>query len=104
MQSEFHQGKLQRLECSEPSNAAEGFIRIWEKFIPHIGPGESYKFHVVSRYNNYAVDKADPFAFHCRNSAEDRIGGLGSGLYVDRLGLDCKSPCTAISACADVDL
>src|ERR1700722_11604467 len=37
---------------------------IWERFVPHIGPGESYKFHVASRYNNYAVDKADPFAFH----------------------------------------
>lgn len=37
---------------------------IWETFIPHIKNGEVYKYHVVSRYNSYEVDKADPFAFH----------------------------------------
>ena len=26
--------------------------------------GNSYKYHVVSRYHDYSVDKADPFAFH----------------------------------------
>ncbi len=36
---------------------------IWEGFIPEIGAGTVYKFHVTSRYNGYQVDKADPFAF-----------------------------------------
>jgi 1,4-alpha-glucan branching enzyme len=35
---------------------------IWEGFIPGIGKGTSYKYHVVSRFNGYRVDKADPFA------------------------------------------
>lgn len=36
---------------------------VWERFFPGIGKGTSYKYHVVSRYHDYRVDKADPFAF-----------------------------------------
>jgi 1,4-alpha-glucan branching enzyme len=36
---------------------------IWEAFIPGLGPGAAYKFHVASRYHGYRADKADPFAF-----------------------------------------
>ncbi|MCI0531431.1 MAG: 1,4-alpha-glucan branching protein GlgB, partial [candidate division Zixibacteria bacterium] len=37
---------------------------IWEGFVPNIGKGEVYKFHVQSRHDGYRVDKADPFAFY----------------------------------------
>lgn len=36
---------------------------IWEGFLPGLGRGSSYKFHIRSRYNGYSVDKADPYAF-----------------------------------------
>jgi 1,4-alpha-glucan branching enzyme len=36
---------------------------IWEGFIPGVGHGDTYKYHVVSRFHGYQVDKADPFAF-----------------------------------------
>jgi 1,4-alpha-glucan branching enzyme len=36
---------------------------IWEGFINSIGKGSLYKYYIVSRYRNYAVEKADPFAF-----------------------------------------
>jgi 1,4-alpha-glucan branching enzyme len=36
---------------------------IWEGFIPRLGPGSLYKYHIASRYGAYRVDKADPFAF-----------------------------------------
>ncbi|MFP4435820.1 MAG: 1,4-alpha-glucan branching protein GlgB [Chloroflexaceae bacterium] len=35
---------------------------IWEGFLPGIESGAVYKYHIISRYNNYRVDKADPFA------------------------------------------
>jgi 1,4-alpha-glucan branching enzyme len=35
---------------------------IWEGVVEQIKPGDSYKFHVVSRYHGHRVDKADPFA------------------------------------------
>ncbi len=34
---------------------------IWEGFVPHVGKGAHYKFHIRSKYNGYRVDKADPF-------------------------------------------
>jgi len=37
---------------------------IWEGFVPGIGAGAIYKYHIVSRHDGYTVDKADPFAFH----------------------------------------
>ena len=37
---------------------------IWEGFVPQVGQGDAYKYHVESRYHGYKVDKADPFAFH----------------------------------------
>ncbi len=40
----------------------QGSSGIWVLFLPGIGPGTAYKYHVHSRYNGYRVDKADPFA------------------------------------------
>jgi 1,4-alpha-glucan branching enzyme len=37
---------------------------IWEGFVPGVETGAHYKYHVVSRVGGFAVDKADPFAFH----------------------------------------
>ena len=36
---------------------------IWEGFIPGIKKGDIYKYHIMSRHNNYMVDKGDPYAF-----------------------------------------
>lgn len=35
---------------------------IWEGFVPKVGPGELYKFYIVSKYG-WQGYKADPFAF-----------------------------------------
>jgi 1,4-alpha-glucan branching enzyme len=43
------------------ARAASG---IWEGFIPGLTRGTTYKYHIVSRFNGYRVDKADPFAVH----------------------------------------
>lgn len=37
---------------------------IWEGFVPGIGKGEIYKYHIVSRHNGYRADKGDPFAYY----------------------------------------
>jgi len=36
---------------------------IWEGFVPGIGKGMKYKYHIESRYHGYRVDKSDPFGF-----------------------------------------
>jgi len=42
----------------------QGKSGIWEGFINGIGLGSVYKYYIVSRYHNYTVEKADPFAFY----------------------------------------
>ena len=37
---------------------------IWDVFIPGVGPGAFYKFHIHSRFQMYKVDKADAFGFY----------------------------------------
>jgi 1,4-alpha-glucan branching enzyme len=37
---------------------------IWEGFIPHIGKGTVYKYHITSRLHGYEVDKSDPLALY----------------------------------------
>jgi 1,4-alpha-glucan branching enzyme len=36
---------------------------LWEGFVPNLTTGSLYKYHVASRYNGYAAEKGDPFAF-----------------------------------------
>ena len=43
---------------------ARGASGIWEGFVPGIGRGTTYKYHIVSQHNGYRVDKADPMAVH----------------------------------------
>ena len=43
---------------------ARGNTGLWEAFVPGVTAGTRYKYHIISRYNGYRVDKADPFAFH----------------------------------------
>ncbi|MFC2021565.1 1,4-alpha-glucan branching protein GlgB, partial [Chloroflexota bacterium] len=37
---------------------------IWEGFIPGVGAGSVYKYHIASHQKSYTVDKADPLAFY----------------------------------------
>jgi len=50
---------------SHPLKARSDQSGIWESFVPHVGPGALYKYHVRSRVGGYQVDKSDPFAFRC---------------------------------------
>jgi 1,4-alpha-glucan branching enzyme len=38
---------------------------VWEIFLPGIGQGTSYKYHVRSRFRGHQELKADPYAFYC---------------------------------------
>jgi len=66
---------------------------IWEGFIPGIGQGAIYKYHIISQYNVYRVDKADPFAFY--NEVPPRTGSIvwdltytwGDQEWMDKRGL-----------------
>jgi 1,4-alpha-glucan branching enzyme len=48
---------------SHPMNP-RGSSGVWEAFIPGVGKGETYKYHIRSRYHMYEVSKADPYGFY----------------------------------------
>ncbi len=52
---------------------------VWEDFIPGIHAGELYKYHIVSNYNDYVVDKADPYGFaaEIRPHTASKVWDLG---------------------------
>ncbi|HVL82065.1 MAG TPA: 1,4-alpha-glucan branching protein GlgB [Actinomycetota bacterium] len=40
---------------------ARGKSGIWEGFVPGVGKGALYKFHIASRHGGYSADKTDPY-------------------------------------------
>src|SRR5260370_6691069 len=38
-------------------------LGVWECFIPGLQTGILYKYAIFSRFNNYSVEKADPYCF-----------------------------------------
>jgi 1,4-alpha-glucan branching enzyme len=59
----------------------KGGSGIWEGFVPGLGQWTNYKYHVVSKYNNYRVDKADPFGFH--HETPPRTGSIVTSMDYD---------------------
>lgn len=49
---------------SHPLKVREDESGVWEGFIHGIKKGDIYKYHIFSRYNNYRVDKGDPYVFY----------------------------------------
>ncbi len=58
---------------------------LWEVFVPDIGSGSVYKYHIASRYNGYQVEKADPFGFaaEIRPHTASRVWDLASYTWGD---------------------
>jgi 1,4-alpha-glucan branching enzyme len=50
---------------ASPLKVREDGSGLWEGFIPALTEGSRYKYHIVSRYGDYEVDKGDPYAFQC---------------------------------------
>src|SRR5271167_3219027 len=48
---------------SHPRNP-HGSSGVWEAFIPDLGKGAVYKYHLRSRYHMYEVAKADPYGYY----------------------------------------
>jgi 1,4-alpha-glucan branching enzyme len=58
---------------------------VWEALVQGLEKGASYKYHIVSRYNGYQVDKADPYAFYSqlRPGTASRVWNLDSFEWQD---------------------
>jgi len=49
---------------ADPLTLRQDNSGVWEGFIPGVGKGNLYKFHIVSRNQGMRADKRDPFAFY----------------------------------------
>jgi 1,4-alpha-glucan branching enzyme len=58
----FVMGEFNYWDKESHALVPRGQSGIWDGFVPGIGPGALYKYHVHSRFQGYRVDKADPFA------------------------------------------
>jgi 1,4-alpha-glucan branching enzyme len=57
-------GEFNHWDKASHTLRSRGQSGIWEGFIPGVGQGTVYKYHIISRYQGYQVDKSDPLAFH----------------------------------------
>ncbi len=48
---------------AHPMHRRHNDLGVWECFVPGLQAGALYKFAIYSLYNNYAVDKTDPYGF-----------------------------------------
>ncbi|HEY8469350.1 MAG TPA: 1,4-alpha-glucan branching protein GlgB [Longimicrobiales bacterium] len=56
-------GEFNRWNRSSHMLRPRGSSGIWEGFIPGVGQGDLYKYHIKSWYYGYRVEKADPVGF-----------------------------------------
>jgi 1,4-alpha-glucan branching enzyme len=66
---------------------------VWESFIPEIGQGALYKYHVESQFGDYKVDKADPygFAIEIRPQTASRVWDLENYIWRDSSWMAARS-------------
>jgi len=79
----------------EPSSSG-----VWETFIPHIGQGKVYKYHVESQYNGYRTDRADPYGFaaELRPHTASRVWDLESYSWQDGSWMASRAKYNALDA------
>jgi 1,4-alpha-glucan branching enzyme len=57
-------GEFNHWDKASHALSPRGQSGIWEGFVPGVSRGAIYKYHIVSRYQGYQVDKSDPLAFY----------------------------------------
>jgi 1,4-alpha-glucan branching enzyme len=73
---------------------------IWEGFVPDIGQGASYKYHIESRYRDYTVDKADPYGFaaEIRPNTASRVWNLDNYSWHDESWMKNRTNTNSLSS------
>jgi 1,4-alpha-glucan branching enzyme len=79
----------------EPSSSG-----VWESFIPRIGQGEVYKYHVESQYHGYRTDRADPYGFavELRPHTASRVWDLENYSWQDGSWMASRGKYNALDA------
>jgi 1,4-alpha-glucan branching enzyme len=77
-----------------------GTSGIWQGFAPHVGQGALYKYAIESRFNDYRVDKADPYGFatEIRPQTASKVWSLAGYQWNDREWLSRRGRLHALDA------
>ncbi len=94
-------GAATRIRCS-----ARAMTRgIWEGFVPGVGKGALYKYHIVSRVNGLRASTRPIRSACCtENAAAHRLGGVGPGLRLGRRRVDGSSAPSAMRCDAPMSI
>jgi len=73
---------------------------VWETFIPHLGQGDIYKYHLESNHDRYQVDKADPYGFaaEIRPHTASRVWDLDSYSWEDAVWMASRAKNNSVDA------
>jgi 1,4-alpha-glucan branching enzyme len=73
---------------------------VWEGFLPGLGHGSLYKYHILSRYADYTADKADPYGFaaEIRPNTASKVWDLGGYEWGDAAWLEARGKNQALDA------
>jgi 1,4-alpha-glucan branching enzyme len=77
-----------------------GTSGIWEGFVPGVGQGALYKYHLVSQYRGYQADKADPFGFaaETRPQTASKVWDLSGYTWGDAEWMRTRGRANALDA------
>ena len=77
---------------------------VWESFIPDVGQGARYKYHIESIYRGYKVDKADPcgFAAEIRPQTASRVWNLESYSWQDGAWMASRARSNALDSAISI--
>jgi 1,4-alpha-glucan branching enzyme len=81
---------------SHPMRQREGGV--WEAFVPGLGPGALYKYHLRSRRDDYRADKADPYGFaaETRPLTASKVWDLSGYEWGDRRWMEERAGANAL--------
>jgi len=73
---------------------------VWESFAPGLAQGAVYKYHVVSNYRGYTVDKTDPYGFaaEVRPHTASRVWNLENYCWNDSSWMTGRGERNALDA------
>ena len=70
---------------ANPMRLRHNDLGVWECFVPGLSKGVLYKFTIYSRYNNYSVDKTDPYglAYELRPNTASIVSNIHTHAWHD---------------------
>ena len=73
---------------------------VWEAFVPGLGEGAIYKYHIESQLHDYKVDKADPYGFasEIRPQTASRVWDLESYQWHDSAWMERRAQRNSLGA------